>query len=444
MGLSFLRREFGERFVEDVDVALLYLRDASILKLGEKVLGVVFPVDEEEVVKLVRWAVKNKAPLFPQGSATSLSGNAVATAPGLVVSFEKMTRLEVDPVDGVAVAEPGVRLEELNHELAHFGLFFPVDPGSVKSATVGGAIANGAGGMRGAKYGTMRDWVLGLRVVTGRGDVLRLGCRTYKCRNGYDLVRLFVGSEGTLGLVTEAVLKLAPVPESAVALLAYYDDLEALVEDVVKVRTSRVWPLFAEFLDAPTSALVGLEERNVLFLGVDVNIGAEERTLQRLASIIRGEVAQTAVGWEGAMKLLEPRRRLFSGQVASAEREGGVLVIEDVAVPISKLPEAVRGLKALAAKHGVPLLLGGHIGDGNLHPATWYKRGEEAGRVERFLRDMAELVVKLNGTVSAEHGIGLLKKDLVALELGETVLSYMRELKKIFDPHNILNPGKIL
>jgi FAD/FMN-containing dehydrogenases len=146
MDLSFLRREFGERFVEDVDVALLYVRDASILESRAKALGVVFPVDEEEVVKLVRWAVAERVPLFPQASATSISGNAVATSPGVVVSFEKMTRVEVDHVDGVAVVEPGVRLEELNHELARYGLFFPVDPGSVKSATVGGAVANGAVG----------------------------------------------------------------------------------------------------------------------------------------------------------------------------------------------------------------------------------------------------------------------------------------------------------
>jgi D-lactate dehydrogenase (cytochrome)/glycolate oxidase len=166
--LGFVRREFGERFVEDKAVASLYTRDASME--GGRVLGVVFPVDEEEVVELVRWAVKNRVPLFPQGSATSLSGNAAATAPGLVVSFERMTRLEVDPADGVVAAEPGVRLEELNHELARYDLFFPVDPGSVKSATVGGAVANSAGEMGGgAKYGAMRDWVLGLRVVTDRG-----------------------------------------------------------------------------------------------------------------------------------------------------------------------------------------------------------------------------------------------------------------------------------
>lgn len=441
MDISFLRREFGDRFIEDKVVASLYIRDASFIEVSQSVIGVVFPEDEEEVVELVRWAVRNKTPLFPQGCATSLSGNAIATTPGLVVSFERMAKVEIDPIDGVAVAGPGVKLEELNIELARHGLFFPVDPGSVKSATVGGAIANGAGGMRGAKYGTMKDWVLGLRVVTGRGDTLKLGCRTYKCRNGYDLVRLFVGSEGTLGLVTEATLKLAPIPESATAVLAYYNDVETLVEDVVKVRANRVWPLFAEFLDAPTSALVGLEEKNALFLGVDVNTGAEERLLKKLRELIRGEIAQEAAGWEAAMKLLEPRRKLFYGQITAAR--GGVLVIEDIAVPISKLPDAVRGLKAVAAKHGVPLLLGGHVGDGNLHPATWYRREEGLEKVEKFIKDMAELVAKLNGTISAEHGVGILKKELARAELGETALSYMRELKKLFDPYNILNPGKI-
>jgi len=166
MDLGFVRREFGERFVEDKAVASLYTRDTSME--GGQVLGVVFPVDEEEV-ELVCWTVKNRVSLFPQGSATSLSGNAAATAPGLVVSFERMTRLEVDAADGVVAAEPGVRLNELNHELARYGLFFPVDPGSVKSATVGGAVANSAGEMGGAKYGAMRDWVLGLRVVTDKG-----------------------------------------------------------------------------------------------------------------------------------------------------------------------------------------------------------------------------------------------------------------------------------
>ncbi|MFB6491366.1 MAG: FAD-binding oxidoreductase [Thermoproteus sp. AZ2] len=208
-----LRRKFGDRFIDDEAVLSLYSREASFEVPSARPLGLVYPVSEEEVVWLVKWAYESGTPIFAQGSATSLSGNTVLTRPGIIASFEKMNEvLEVNPTDSYVVVQPGVRLEELNIELARYGVFFPVDPGSVRSATVGGAVANGAGGMRGAKYGTMRDWVLGLNAVTGRGDLLRLGCRTLKCRNGYDLVRLFVGSEGTLGLVTEAVLRVAPSP----------------------------------------------------------------------------------------------------------------------------------------------------------------------------------------------------------------------------------------
>ncbi len=438
---SYLKREFGDRFVEDKYAAALYARDALISGAAARILGVVFPIDESEVVKLVKWAIETKTPLFPQGSATSLSGNAAATAPGVVVSFEKMTKLEIHPTDAIAIAQPGVRIEEMNAELSRYGLLFPVDPGSAKSATIGGAIANGAGGMRGVKYGTIRDWVLGLRVVTGRGDLLRLGCRTHKCRNGYDLVKLFIGSEGTLGLITEATVKLAPTPASVIAILAYYDDIETLVEDVAAVRTSGVWPLFAEFVDAPTAGLIGLEERNALFLGVDVVQGAEEWVLEKLSKI-RGDIAQTARGFQNAMKLLEPRRKLFYGQIAAARRDGGILVIEDVAVPVSKLPTAVKKLKEAATRRGLPLLLGGHVGDGNLHPATWH-RGD-FDRVKKFLEDMAEIVLELGGTISAEHGVGLLKRELLAREVGEGVLRYMAEVKKLFDPHNVLNPGKVL
>ncbi|MEM0369414.1 MAG: FAD-linked oxidase C-terminal domain-containing protein [Pyrobaculum sp.] len=442
--MEFLKREFGDRFIDDPVLVSLYARDASLATPETNVLGVVFPVDEGEVVDLVKWAIENRVALFPQGSATSLSGNAAVTRPGVVVSFEKMTRFEIQPVDGVAICQPGVRLDELNGELYRYGFFFPIDPGSVRAATVGGAVANGAGGMRGVKYGSMRDWVLGLRVVTGRGDVLKIGCRTYKCRNGYDLVRLFVGSEGTLGLVTEAVLKLAPIPESAAAALLYYDDVEKLVEDIVKIRSAGIVPLFAEFLDATTAPVVGLEEKNVLFIGVEAYKGLEEVILDRVLKIVRGRLAQVATGWEASMKLLEPRRRLFYGQISLAQREGGTLIIEDVAVPISKLPEAVRTLRALASRHNVPLLLGGHVGDGNIHPATWFRKDESVEKLNRFLKEMAKVVVELGGTTSAEHGVGVLKKELIAIELGEEVLKYMAELKKLFDPYNVLNPGKVV
>ncbi|AEA11925.1 D-lactate dehydrogenase [Thermoproteus uzoniensis 768-20] len=445
-----LKRKFGDRFIDDPAFLSLYSREASFEEASAKPLGVVFPTSEEEVLWLVRWAYETETPIFSQGSATSLSGNTVVTRPGIVVSFERMNKIvEVNPTDSYAVVQPGLRLEELNVELSRYGVFFPVDPGSVRSATVGGAIANGAGGMRGAKYGTMRDWVLGLRAVTGRGDLLEMGCRTLKCRNGYDLVRLFVGSEGTLGLVTEAVLRIAPMPESAAAVLAYYDSLETLVEDVVRVRSARIWPLFAEFLGPAESKEVGLEERYTLFLGVDVNRGAERDMLGRLRGIVRGAVAEEAVGLDRSMELLEPRRKLFSAQVALMQRQlgsEGLLIIEDIVVPVSKLPEAVRRVVELANRMEIPLSLGGHVGDGNLHPTTWFRKGdlEGARRAKAFIEGIGKIAIGLGGSVSAEHGIGTLKRDLLKMELTPTAIEYMKALKSVFDPKGILNPGKIL
>lgn len=445
-----LRRKFGGRFIDDEAVLSLYSKEASFEEAGAKPLGVLYPVDEGEVQYLVKWAYEEGVPIFAQGSATSLSGNAVPTKRGLVVSFEKMNKIaEVNPTDSYVVVEPGIRLEELNVELAFHGVFFPVDPGSIRSATVGGAIANGAGGMRGAKYGTMRDWVLGLNVVTGRGDLLRLGCRTLKCRNGYDLVRLIVGSEGTLGLVTQAVLRVAPLPESAVALLAYYDELRRLVEDVVKVRASRIWPLFAEFMGPAEAEEVGLRPRYSLLLGIDVNKGAEGSVLAKLKKLVAGEVAAEAQGWDSAMELLEPRRRLYPAHIALMQRQvgdEGVLAIEDVVVPVSRLPEAARRIVKLAEELRTPLSMGGHVGDGNLHPVTWFKRGDVEGarRARSFVEGVAKIAVELGGSVSAEHGIGTLKRDLLRLELDEKALEYMRGLKSFFDPKGILNPGKIL
>jgi D-lactate dehydrogenase (cytochrome)/glycolate oxidase len=445
-----LRKKFGDRFIDDPSFLSLYSREASFEEPSAGPLGVVFPTSEEEVLWLVRWAYETETPIFSQGSATSLSGNTVMTKPGIVVSFERMNKIvEVNPTDSYAAVQPGIRLEELNVELSRYGVFFPVDPGSVRSATVGGAIANGVGGMRGAKYGAMRDWVLGLDVVTGRGDLLKIGCRTLKCRNGYDLVRLVVGSEGTLGLVTEAVLRIAPMPESAAAVLIYYDDLPTLVEDVVRVRAARVWPLFAEFLGPAESREVGLEERYSLFLGVDVNRGAERDMLNRLKGLVRGAVAREALGLDSSMDLLEPRRKLFSAQVALMQRRlgsEGLLIIEDIVVPVSKLPEAVRRVVDLAERLEIPLSLGGHVGDGNLHPTTWFRRGDAEGarRARAFIEGLGKIAVGLGGSVSAEHGIGTLKRDLLRMELAPTVLEYMKALKSIFDPKGILNPGKIL
>jgi len=464
-----LKTRLGEdKVVDDPLIVQLYAREASGLQ-GDGVRAVVFPETPEDVQALVRAAVKHRVPIYPQGSATSLSGNAVPRG-GVVVSFERMNRiLEVNIVDGVAVVEPGVRIDDLNHELARHGYMFPVDPASSAVATVGGAINNGAGGMRGAKYGTMRDWVLGVDFVVAdeEASLVRAGCRTVKCRQGYDITRLIVGSEGTLGLVTRAILRIIPEPEQVVYALGFYPTLEALAETVVEIRRRRLHPLLMEFMDersvrlAARAAGVSLEgEGHMLLVGVDVYREAAGRVLGTLVEIMRGKGASPVVtaetteeAWEKGLFTI--RKNLFASQVLAARERLGpgrkpMVLLEDIVVPPSRIVEAVRRLRELEEKYGLTMTLGGHIGDGNLHPAVGFDPGdpEERRRVEAWYRDVMRLALELGGSVSAEHGIGLLKKEGLEMEAlargSPRLLDLMRSIKNVFDPYGILNPGKVL
>lgn len=450
-----LRRILGENFIDDPLIASLYTRDASPI-VGGEILGVAFPTDVEELRKLVRYAYKHDIKIYPQGSATSLSGNPIPTGPGVVVSFEKMSRiLEVNVVDSYVVVEPGVRIEELNVELAREGYFFPIDPASQRSSTIGGALNNGAGGMRGAKYGVMRDWVLGLELVLPdeNASVMNVGCRTLKCRQGYDLVRLIVGSEGTLALVTKAVLRITPLPEVAVGVAAQFDDIYDLVNAVVEVRGRRITPLFAEFLDDRTSEAVGLERKHTLFLGVDTTPEASGRLLRLLEEVAlsnNGRVIEEGLGWDEVGKILEPRRKFNPVSASLAQRELGedyYIFSEDIAVPPSKLGEAVRKIRRAADEMSLSLIMGGHVGDGNIHPRFWVKRSE-MDRAMRMFNTIMEISVELGGTVSGEHGIGLMKREGLRMELerigGLKAVELMRAIKRVFDPKDILNPGKVV
>jgi len=464
-----LAKRLGEdKISTDPLIIELYTREASGLE-GDGVVAVVFPETPEDVRDVVRLAVEHRVPVYPQGSATSLSGNAVP-AGGIVVSFERMNRiLEVDIVDGVAVVEPGVRIDDLNLELSRHGYMFPVDPASSAVATVGGAINNGAGGMRGAKYGTMRDWVLGVDVVIAddEASLVRAGCRTVKCRQGYDITRLIVGSEGTLGLVTRAILRIIPEPEQVVYALAFYPRLEDLAATVVEVRKSRLHPLLMEFMDERSVALaaraagVRLEaEGHMLLVGVDVNREAAERVLNQLVDTMRAHGAthiQTAMTTQEAWDkgLFTIRKNLFASQVLAARETLGpgvrpMVLLEDIVVPPSRIVEAVRRLRELEEKYGLTMTLGGHIGDGNLHPAVGYDPSDPdmARRVEEWYREVMRLALELGGSVSAEHGIGLLKKEGLRMEAeargSPRLLELMKEIKRVFDPHGILNPGKVV
>ncbi len=462
-----LKKHLGEKLVDDPAIVSLYVKEPSGLE-GDA-YAVALPESEDDLRFIVSTCVKHRVPMYGQGSMTSLSGNAVPRG-GIVISFEMMNRIhKISVVDRIAIVEPGIRLEELNEKLAEYGLMFPVDPASSGVATVGGAIANGAGGLRGAKYGTMRDWVLGLRIVlpNEEASTLNVGCSTVKCRQGYDLTRLIIGSEGTLALVTRAILRLAPLPEDTVYALAFYDSLEDLVNAFVEVRKSGLNPFMLEFMDAATveyasrSLKVPYRAEGHLFLvGVETFKEASSRILSKLVDILRRYKPKelvTAIGDNDMRekKLLAVRKNLFAGQAGiTIERLGkgkqAMVMIEDIVVPPSRVPEAVEEIRRLGEKYGLLVFLGGHIGDGNLHPAVGFDSNniEEKKKVEEWFQKVMEVAIKLGGSVSAEHGIGLLKIRGLKRELerrgAAKALELMRGIKKLFDPYGLLNPGKVL
>ena len=343
-----LRKTLGEdKVVTDPDILRIYARDPASFEF-ELPLVVVYAESADDVVNVVNYAIKNKLYITPVFHSTSLSGNAATVARNtIVLSSERMNKiLEVSDVDWLAVVQPGIKIDEFNLELMRYGLQWPVDPASSKTATVGGSVINGGGGVKGAKYGPAPHWVLALEAVIGTGERIRVGCRTLKCREGYDLLHLFVGSEGTLGVITEATVRLAPLPEAFVGIVAQYDDIVDLANTVVEARRRRLWLMVAEFMDDDGSELVGLGRKYTLWMGVDINAGSEEVVLTRLREVAegnRGKVVAEAAKWGDFFKLLEPRRLLYPAPVKRAvESYGGnaVIMMADVAVPTSKLPEA--------------------------------------------------------------------------------------------------------
>ncbi len=459
-----------DKVYNDPAIVSLYSKEASGLEASERPRAVVFAESVSDVSALLRLAYRYEFKVFPQGSSTSLSGSAIPLGDGVILSLERMRSLkEISLLDSIAVAEPGLRIDELNLALARHGYMFPVDPASSSVATIGGAINTGAGGMRGAKYGTMRDWVLMLQIVLPdeEGTVMRIGCRTVKCRQGYDLVRLIVGSEGTLAVVTEATLRITSLPEASPTVLAFFEDLGDLVEAVREIKKNAWQPLIMEFLDAETVKIArefiqtSIEAKgHMLLVAMDTTRESKNRVTKQLIDLMERNNAErvyTAESLEEAEKkqLLALRRSLFPAQVWYAKKQLGIdkkihVLIEDIAVPPSKLPEAVKELRQIENRYGFKTLLGGHIGDGNIHPAIGYNPDDpkQTRKVEEWVQDVMKTAIKLGGTISAEHGIGTLKKQGLRMELEALgalkALEIMKTIKQAFDPKNILNPGKVI
>ena len=393
-------------------------------------------------------------PIVARGRGTATTGATVPIAPSVVVCFERMQRIaRIETGNRFAVVEPGVINGDLQTALQPHGFFWPPDPTSAPYSTVGGNLACNAGGPRTVKYGACRENVLGLRFVTGSGEIVASGSFTTKGAVGYDLSRLMIGSEGTLGLITAATLKLTPLPQARAVLRALYDSIDAAAAAVARLMAQPATPSALEFMDARAIELVrtrgGLDlplaAQALLLIEADGSALALGETIAAIAAAADGkgclEVRQSANAAESgelwaARKALSPILRSLAPKKIN----------EDVVVPVTRLPELVRGLQALSTRHETLIVTFGHAGNGNLHVNLLYDpaAGDADARAHACLGDVFDLVIALDGTLSGEHGIGIDKRDFLPRAIPAETLALMHAIKAQFDPYGILNPGKVL
>lgn len=414
--------------------------------------AVALPRTAEEVVAIVRACRAHRVPLVARGSGTATTAASVPFDGGVVLSLARMNRIvALRPADRCAVVEPGVINEDLQHALAPHGLFWPPDPSSAALCSIGGNLATNAGGPRAVKYGATRDNVLGLVAVTGTGEVIRCGGAYTKDATGYDLTHLIVGSEGTLAIIVEATLKLAPRPQAQAGLRAFYRDAAGAAAAVSRIMARPTTPAMLEFMDRSAIALLRRnggdlpEAGAMLLVEADGDHDTLPYALQALADAAEGEgLISLDVAADGAA-----RDRLWAARKALSPalrmiRPGKIN--EDVVVPVSRIPELVAGVEALAAEFDLPIVAFGHAGNGNLHVNIMYDDGDaaETARAQAALPRVFALALELEGTLSGEHGIGVAKRDYMGQAFTAPTLAAMRAIKAALDPDGILNPGKVL
>ena len=414
---------------------------------------VVLPANTAEVSACVKWAAENGISITTRGSGTGLSGGSVPTAGGLVLCLVRMNRvLEVDPNNLTVSAECGTITQRIDEAAAVHGLFYPPDPGSMKISTIGGNVAENSGGLRGLKYGVTRDYVMALEVVLPDGRIVRLGNACVKDVAGYSMKDLFIGSEGTLGIITEVLLKLLPRPAARRTMLAIYDRMEDAAETVSAIIAAKIIPCTLEFLDRMTIrcvedyAKIGLPTdcEALLLMETDGHPAAVADEADRMAEMARTHGARlvtTARDEAEALRLASARRSAFS----ALARIRPTTILEDVTVPRSALAEMVTFIAATASEHGLTVGTFGHMGDGNLHPTflTDERDAAEMARVHLALDAIVSKTLALGGTITGEHGVGLAKKPWLRQQLGDASYELMREIKHALDPQKRLNPGKI-
>lgn len=414
--------------------------------------AVAMPSDRTQVQAIVRACRAHGVPLVGRGAGTGTTGAAVPIAGGVVLSFARMNRIvDIRGGDRCAVVEPGVLNGDLQQALMPHGLFWPPDPSSADICSIGGNLACNAGGPRAVKYGTSRDNVLGLVAVTGTGELIQCGGAYTKDATGYDLTHLIVGSEGTLALIVEATLKLAPRPRTQAGLRVLYRDANAAAAAVSRVMAQPVTPTMLEFMDARSLELLRRNGAQVPEAGAMLLIEADgdDDTLPYLLNAL----AQAAEG-DGMLELDvatdgSARDRLWAARRALSPALKSIApgkINEDVVVPVSRIPDLVEGVQRLAAEADLPIVTFGHAGNGNLHVNILYHPDDddENARAHATLPKVFALTLQLGGTLSGEHGIGLAKRDFMTQAFSASTLATMRAIKQTLDPDGILNPGKVL
>ncbi|MFH8563747.1 FAD-binding oxidoreductase [Streptomyces sp. NPDC017988] len=441
----------AEAVLTDPDVTSAYSHDmASFCAAGVPAV-VVLPRTVEQVQHVMRTATELRVPVVPQGARTGLSGAANASDGCIVLSLVKMNRiLEISPVDRIAVVEPGVVNAALSRAVGEHGLYYPPDPSSWEMCTIGGNIGTASGGLCCVKYGVTAEYVLGLDVVLADGRLMSTGRRTAKGVAGYDLTRLFVGSEGSLGIVVRAVLALRPKPPQQLVLAAEFGSVQAACDAVCKIMEGGHVPSLLELMDRTTVRAVnalanmGLPETTEALLLAAFDTPHPTADLAAVGALCEAAGATQVVPAEDAAEseLLLQARRL---SLTALEAVKGATMIDDVCVPRSRLAEMLDGVERIGEKYGLTIGVCAHAGDGNTHPTVCFDAADadEARRARESFDEIMALGLELGGTITGEHGVGVLKKEWLARELGPVGVEMQQAVKAAFDPHHILNPGKL-
>ena len=444
-----------ENILSEIEERYVYSVDASNNPYTKSTLpdAVVFVETIEQVQKVVKIAGEQMIPGICRGAGTNTVGACVATHGGIILNFSKMNKIiEINPENMTAKVQPGVIVGDLQREVENIGLFYPPDPSNLKVSTIGGSIAQNSAGARCFKYGSTKDYIIDMLVVTANGELIRTGSNTIKNATGYNLGSLFIGSEGTLGIVVEATIKLIPKPETTQVIMAYFDKVENSIIAVNKIIEKQVFPATIDFMDKnaiqtveqfyPTGLLCDKDAALIIEIdGFKSNISEQRETICKILRENNAANIQYSTTKEESDNIWLARR---SSMAACTKLKPNVTT-DDIIVPRNNLAKLVKGIQDICKRHKLTVCMVGHVGDGSVHPQIPidYNNNEEYKHYKIAKSEIYQLTVKLGGIISGEHGIGLEKKAYISKVVDGGALDYMRLIKKTFDPKNILNPYKI-